>query len=234
MCVCLILHDKVLQFLTGWKSSISTTLKNSSFVDQGAPNLWSRCWCWSRGSKRNVIVSDARDSHCHSACNAGVNKSKVKLLVAGHFFLVWSLSLKNGPESRQSVPSSLSPGCRIHGPMWCLGWLAQRRREMAAIVKFLHSLVKLSQVMGRREVWCLFICQLSPFPLWSLWISVQALKESLKDTVPTLASTSPLPPPPPKKEVDNINMKLKQLVWKGLQIKCFSVSLLFKAFQTQK
>lgn len=95
----------MLQFLTGWKSSISTMLKNSSSAEQGAPNRWSRCWCWSRGSKRDVIVSNACDRNCHSACNAGVNKSKVRLWLPGHFCLFLSRCLKNGADTRQSVPS---------------------------------------------------------------------------------------------------------------------------------
>lgn len=157
----------MLQFLTGWKSSISTILKNSSSVDQGTPNLWSRCWCWSRSSKRNVIVSDARDSHCHLACSAGVDKSKVKLQVifacSGPW--AWKMGLSAGSLS----PVSLSPSCRLCGLWW---WLAQRRRETATNVKFLHSLVKSSQVTAvsdQSRSGAPSSCQLSPFSLnWSL------------------------------------------------------------------
>lgn len=138
--------------------------KNSSSVDQGAPNLWSRCCCWSRSSQRNVIVSDACDSHCHSVCNAGVNK-RSDSQVRGHFCLFWSLRLKNGAESRQSVPSFL---------ITCLQALWD------------NVVPGVTCSREERKVQCLFICQFSSFPPWSLWISIQALKETPKDRDLTL------------------------------------------------
>lgn len=122
------IYDKVLQFLTGWKSSISTILKNSSSVDQGAPNLWSRCWCWSRSSKRNVIVSDARDSHCHSACNAGVDKSKVKLQVIFACSGPWAWKMGLSAGSLSPVP--LSPSCRLCGLLCLLPKGGEKQLQM--------------------------------------------------------------------------------------------------------